>query len=188
MDYAVTTAPTTEPVSLEEAKIFLRTIGDDVSEDDAVLTPVISAAREYCENVTGRSLAPQTVTAYPSSFTTTMLLPRPPVVEVLAVRYRDESGVAKVVDPSKYVVNTFEGTITMLDIPQFKPYPANPYEIEYVTGYTKEQLPRAIRQAILMLLTHWYDNREAIAAGSRFNLVEVGLVPTLLKQYKVWWF
>jgi hypothetical protein len=46
--------PESEPVSLGEAKNFCKVIGAD---DDALISALISAARDYCEKWTGRVLA-----------------------------------------------------------------------------------------------------------------------------------
>lgn len=56
--YKVTVPPTTEPVSLQEAKDWLRV---DWTADDALLSTLISRARSLCEGVTHRALATQTI-------------------------------------------------------------------------------------------------------------------------------
>lgn len=63
MNYSIATAPTVEPVTLADVKVYLRTITGDTTEDAAIITPLITAAREYCENITGRALAAQTIEA-----------------------------------------------------------------------------------------------------------------------------
>lgn len=57
--WIVTTPPTSEPVTLSDIKLYTRI---DFSDDDSVLTPMISRARRYCETVTGRAFATQTIT------------------------------------------------------------------------------------------------------------------------------
>lgn len=54
-----TVAPTAEPVTATEVKPWLRIDSGDTSQD-AVLTPLISAARTYCENQTGRQFCTAT--------------------------------------------------------------------------------------------------------------------------------
>ena len=50
------------------------------------------------------------------------------------------------------------------------------------------ELPATVQQAILLLVGHWYDNREAVVVGS-VTSVEVGMaVKNLLNQNKDWWF
>ncbi len=42
-----------DPISLADAKLFLRV---DISDDDALITSLITVAREYCETFTGLDL------------------------------------------------------------------------------------------------------------------------------------
>ena len=58
MGIKVVTPPATEPVTLAEAKLHLRVDGSD---EDALITRLISAAREQCEQELGRALADPTV-------------------------------------------------------------------------------------------------------------------------------
>ena len=53
MKYLIATAPTTEPVTIADARLHIRAITGDTTEDAAIIEPLITAAREYCENVTG---------------------------------------------------------------------------------------------------------------------------------------
>ncbi|WP_096232267.1 head-tail connector protein [Thermoanaerobacterium sp. RBIITD] len=57
MNLILIEGPELEPVSLEEAKLHLRVDG---TEEDALISALISTAREFCESFTGRSLALQT--------------------------------------------------------------------------------------------------------------------------------
>jgi len=189
MKYAVSTPVSTEPVSLADARLHLRINAGDTSEDTAIIAPLITAAREYCENVTGRALAAQTIKAYPERFTRIIQLPREPMVSVSAITYTDESGVTTTMASSNYIIDTVGGTVAIKELPTFSPRLVNPIEITYSAGYTL--LPKAIRQAMLLLIGHWYENREAVVVGAYtlFASVEVSMaVNTLLRQYKARWF
>ena len=56
--YKVITPPSVEPISLADAKQYLRV---DFSDDDMVIANIIIRAREYAEQITGRALATQTI-------------------------------------------------------------------------------------------------------------------------------
>ena len=184
--FAVTTAPTAEPVSLADAKVHLRTVTGDTSEDAAIITPLIQAAREYCENITGRALASQTVKAYPENWGL-WRLPRPPLIAVASIKYYDEDDTEYTLPATDYQVDAVDGQISILERPNVTLRGLNPIVVEYTCGYTTgNALPMAIRQAMLLLIGHWYTNREAVISG--LTTVEVELtVRVLLRQYKVWW-
>jgi len=92
MNYKVITAVTAEPVSLADAKLHLRL--DDIGGShphDALVTSLISSAREFAEHYTGRALAQQTLEVALDSFPNgdTIDLPRPPVASVTSIKYDD---------------------------------------------------------------------------------------------------
>ena len=197
MKYAVTTAPSTEPVTLADAKVHLRTVTGDTSEDAAVITPLIQAAREYCENVTGRALAAQTIKAYPDSWGL-WRMPRPPFSTITSIKYYDVDDTEYTLAVTDYQVDAVDGQVSILEEPGVELRVLNPIVVEYAAGYTTgNTLPAAVRQAMLLLIGHWYTNREAvgvagldIARSMRVGHVsrEVDLsVARLLSQYKVWW-
>lgn len=184
MDYTVLTNITEEPVSLEDFKVYLRTILGDTSEDDAVIEPVISAAREYCEGITGRAIAQQEVQLVLDSLEHFITLPKPPIVSVTSITYKDENG--DVHEIEDFITDTIKGIVYIPNLPNEKLYPFSPVTVQYNAGYT--DVPKMLRQAILLVGAHWYENREMLQFGSRYNEVQAGLVPQILNQYKVWWF
>lgn len=191
MKYAVTTAPAAEPVSITDAKLHLRTVTGDTSEDYALIYPLITAAREYCENITGRALALQTVKAYPESWGL-WRLPRPPFLTITSIKYYDIDDVEYTLDAADYQVDAVDGLVSILEEPSAELRALNPITVEYAAGYTT--CPMAVRQAMLLLIGHWYQNREAVSAdaaramrvGTASREVDIS-VARLLSHYKVWW-
>ena len=158
--------PKVEPLSLEEVKLHLRNNPGDTSEDKDIIAPLISAAREYCENYCGKSFAEQSITAYPE-VSGTVTLPRGPVISVDSVTVDGEA--------VEYTADVRRGTVTVN-----KPGAV----ITYTAGY--EEVPYLVRQAMLLLIGHWYANREATAQSAP---AEIGMaVRAMLNQYKGWWF
>ena len=184
MDYTVLTNVTEEPVSLDDFKTYLRTILGDTSEDDAVIIPVIAAAREYCEGITGRAIAQQEVQLVLDKLEHFIPLPKPPIVDVVSVVYKDVDAVEHQI--TDFVVDTIKGIVYIPNLPSEKLYPFSPVTITYNAGYT--DVPKMLRQAVMLVGAHWYENREMLQFGSRYNEVQAGLVPQILNQYKVWWF
>ena len=183
---AVTTAPSVEPVTLADAKIHLRTVTGDTSEDSAVISPIITAARVYCENITGRALAAQTVKAYPEAWGL-WRLPRPPITAVTSIKYYDVDDTEYTLAATEYQSDMIDGRILIKENPDEELRDMNPIVVEYTAGYTTgNTCPQTIRQAMLLLIAHWYQNREAVITGSVSAEVDIG-VRRLLNQYKAWW-
>lgn len=98
-------------------------------------------------------------------------LPRPPILSVDAVRYFDFAGDVQVVDPSLYVVSL--GTPARIQ-PQYSTvWPiARPtidaVQVDFTSGYGADgsAVPATIRQAMLLCISHWYNNREWVSDGS----------------------
>jgi uncharacterized phiE125 gp8 family phage protein len=186
MDFAVTTQPTAEPLLLDDVKNYLRTIVGDDSEDAAILIPMITAAREFCENATGRALAVCTVTAYPRNFEPAYL-PRLPIVSLESASYKDKDGVEHVLEDGECVISNDK--VYFPNVNATSLYGINPIQVSYTAGYSEGTLPPALRQAMLMLIAHWYNNREAVQIGSRINEVSADhAFENLIKHYRVWWF
>jgi len=186
--YRVTTAPTVEPVSIAEAQAQTRSVTTDTTEN-TLLTALIVAAREYCEKYTRRALAPQTIEAYPESFYQRMELPMPPLTAVTSIKYTDTTATENTF--TGYVVDTYSepGRIAIpenVSFPSFTQYVINPIKIVYTCGYTAATIPKAIKQAILLLVGHWYINREA--AGVEVSKPIEFSVKNLLSLYKVGYF
>lgn len=182
MKYAVTTAPTVEPVALADAKIHLRTVTGDTSEDSAIITPLLTAAREYCENATGRALVEQTIKAYPDSWGL-WRLPRPPITTITSVKYYDTDDTEYTLAATDYQFDAVDGQILILEAPTVELRKLNPIVVEYTAGYST--CPKTIRQAMLLLIAYWYAER-----GDTTTVDESTerAVKRLLRQYKVWWY
>lgn len=184
MDYEVREPPKDEPITLEEAKLHLRTITGDTVEDAAIIAPMITAAREFAENVTGQALAKQVIAAWPEALETMMRMPLAPVGNVQSLTLTLEDGTAQVAPAGSYLVLS-TGDICMVRMPEGRLRAVRPVEVVYEAGFT--ELPKALRQAMLLMIGHWYTNRETVITGST-TAVEVPLAArTLMNQYKRWW-
>jgi uncharacterized phiE125 gp8 family phage protein len=93
--------PAEEPVSLAEAKVFLR-IEDDA--EDGLLTTLIGAARLHVEGVTGKAMLAQswrvTLDAWPED--RTVRLPVGPLIALTDITAFDAAGVGYAVPLSQF--------------------------------------------------------------------------------------
>jgi uncharacterized phiE125 gp8 family phage protein len=187
------TPPKVEPVSIAEAKLQCRISIDD--DDDALLGYTI-AAREHCEKVCGRAFITQEwdfwLPGWPA--TNRIRIPFAPLQSVEYLQYTDSSETANVVDPSIYVVQpgTTPGELVLRFAQIWPPTvmsPSWPINVRFKAGYSDDasKVPQSIKQAILMLTAHWYENREAVVVGRTAQIaVEIMFaVDALLANYRV---
>lgn len=159
----VVTAATEEVVSLDQAKQHLRV---DDETDDALIEGLIAAAREYCETATRRQFVSTTYALRMDNLPTEIVLPKPPLVSVSSITYVDSAGATQTLSSSLYTVNQHRepGVI----VPAYQAtWPTvrghtNDVVIQFVAGYgAASAVPKAAKQAILLLIGTWYENREA---------------------------
>lgn len=160
--YQVTTGPASEPVTLTEAKTWLKV---EVDADDALITSLIQAAREMVENFTNRKLLPQTVTEKFDSFPSdNIVLSAAPLSAVTSVAYTDENGDSQTLSASKYIVQDF-ALPAQISVAYSESWPttrneADAVTVTYTVGYADaDSVPAALKNAIKLSLAYWYQNR-----------------------------
>ena len=157
------TAPTTEPVSLDEIKAQCRV---DWSDEDVLLEHHGKAARVALENRLERAFITQTWKQYLYCFPMgdePIRLRRPPLISVSSVSYRDYLGATQ----------TFSDITTDSSGDPAYIYPAYGYEwpdtrgpgyavtVTYTAGYgSASSVPTPIKQAILMIASWYFWKRE----------------------------
>lgn len=163
------TRPLVQPLTLSEAKAHLR-IATDNTDDDAYVTRLIEAAAGTLESVTGRAMGSReyrlTLSAWPDSGR--IYLPYPPLVTVDEIVYIDEAGASQTLTASDYALDD-SAEPALLTPPYNQSWPTvqqqpGAIRIDYTAGYTST--PAALKHALLLLIGHWYENREAIVTGT----------------------
>lgn len=193
-----TVAPTTEPVTLPEAKAFLRV---DSSDDDAFITTLITAARESVENFTGRALILQTwrlvLSEWPSvcvgnyrSESAIIALDRFPLAGVTSVKYYPADGTAQAtLSSSAYHVLT-DARPGLIVLKSTENWPAlfdrpDAVEIIFTAGAASAAaVEKLLCSAVLLQLEHLYENRGAVAIGSIVNELPYSL-QNILESHRV---
>jgi uncharacterized phiE125 gp8 family phage protein len=97
------TAPSEEPVTLDELRDHCRVFG--TAEDDLLVLRG-KAARRWCEAFTFRQFVTATFRLSLDGFPREFSLPRPPLVSVEEITYIDVDGVEQELDDSAYRVDT----------------------------------------------------------------------------------
>jgi len=163
MGWKVITEPAAEPVSLSEAKLHLRV---DSTTEDALITRLITAAREECEQQIDRSIPTQTlqlvIDAFPAGAIT---LPRGPVTSVSFVQFKNQSGVLQTMSASGYILDDNDVQAS-LRLPYGGIWPvtlleANAVQIQYVAGWAANVCPSSLKQWILLRVGTLFETREA---------------------------
>jgi len=118
MKYAVTIPPASEPVTLQEAKDHLRVTGSD---EDTLISALISAARVKAEEECGYAIVTQTLSAWWDEWPTsnTLCLPIYPAAAVSDIRYTDEDGVVQTLSDSDYTEDLVGGYFRQRSGPTF---------------------------------------------------------------------
>ena len=182
-----TVPPTTEPVTLAMAKAHLRV---DDNEEDPLIAQVIEAAREWCEDFQRRSFCSQTwrltLDEFPSC--DVIELPRPPLASVSSITYVDSDGATQTLSSGDYTVDTDSEPGRVIlgydeSWPSTRDVP-NAVTITYVAGYGANDsfVPAKVKQAMLLLIGHWFENREDILTGTISKQIEKGAEALLWPQ------
>ena len=202
----VTTEPTIEPISIEEAKEHLR-LDDDI--DDIPVLTVIKAARLWAEKYTGRAFITRTVQQYLDStasildplyegirtgietraYSNYIELAASPVISVTSINYYNDSDTQSTWATSNYYVDNVNdlGRIYLRDGGTFPTdlRAANGLEINYTAGYgtSRSDIPSDIKLAMLQYMTFAYEHRGEQEGGT--PPMPPKILNTLLSPYKI---
>jgi uncharacterized phiE125 gp8 family phage protein len=183
MALVLLTPPAAEPLSLAEVKLHLKV---DTAADDALIANLIVAARQAAEEHGAMALVTQAwrlrLDAFPAgpagwwdgwrqgslaaAAAGAIVLPRPPLLSVSAVRAYDDADTASVMPPADYFVDTaaWPGRVVLRagkSWPAARLRPAGGVEVDFSAGFGAggSAVPWAIRQGLLTHIAWLYQNR-----------------------------
>jgi uncharacterized phiE125 gp8 family phage protein len=171
--------PATEPVTLAEAKAYLRVDGSD---EDSFISTLITAARLHAESVTGRATISQSwrvvFDAWPAD--RKVRLPVAPLQSLTEIRAYDADGAATALALAEFQPETGTAPAMLFvpnpvsDMPVIRRHDA--LEIDYVAGYgdAPEDVPQDLRHAVLTLVGYWFENRDAVIVAGSGAVVPAG--------------
>jgi uncharacterized phiE125 gp8 family phage protein len=186
MTLRLITAPGSEPISLAEAKTHLRVTH---SLEDALITSLITAAREMCEQKIGRSLIQTTWEVVLDCFPDEIRLDMPPILAVASLKYIDANGTLQTWGAGNYYVDKDREPGWVL--PAFGvSWPdtreqANAVRVQYTAGYGVDAttVPVALKSWILVTIGTLYENRESLITGTIVH--KPTFFDSLLDAYRV---
>tara|TARA_B100000809_G_scaffold154054_1_gene151421 strand:- start:2254 stop:2877 length:624 start_codon:yes stop_codon:yes gene_type:complete len=184
------TAAAAEPLTAAECRSHLNL---DETYYDTTLDNLVIAARQTVESVTGRQLITATYDLTLDKFPAgrkVLPLPKGQLQSVSAITYTDTAGISATWTASDYIVSTKRdpGSVT----PDYdKVWPSarsvrDAVQIRFVAGYgdAASDVPQAIKQAILLLVGHLFENREAVLVGVNAQPLPMA-VDSLLAPYSL---
>ena len=165
--------PAVEPVSLADAKLYLRIDGPD---EDELLRALITASRLLIEAASGRLMIAQTwrlvLGAWPAGGA--LRLPFAPVASIAAARTFDAVGTATPVPAGvlSLMPNTDPAVLRRDASPPEPGRRQSGIEIDLVCGFgpAAADVPAPLRQAMLRLVARWFENRGDDAQGTEARL------------------
>ena len=188
MSSILLTPPAVEPLTLAEAKAYLRVEHDD---DDAVVSALISAARMHIEAQTRRALITQTWRLARDGWPPQGRLAVVPVPlrSIVAARVYHEDGALQSIDTQAFTLDKAAAPALIAFAPWSLPVPTRRIagiELDVEVGYggAGSDVPQPLRQAIKLLLAHWYENRGLIALGHDVAVLPA-TIAAIIAPYRV---
>ena len=183
-DYT-STAATIKALTVAEAKSHLNVTH---TEDDSLISDYIDAATALLETRTNRCFVEQTRKCEMSGFDDRRYVrsrmiypPRSPLNSVSSIVYLSDQNVSTTMPSSDYIVSSHDKPGRISEAYNAT-WPAtygvdNDVTVTYLTGSstTTAGVPANVKQAIRMLVGHWYRNREAVLVGTVSAELSLGL-------------
>lgn len=176
-----------EPITLAQVKTRLRIDGN---ADDADLGLMIAAARSHVESMVSLSLVLSVwnlkIDSFPTERSGRIRLPFGPVNSISAFTYVDSGGVTRTL--STYQLIDEDGSASVYPSPggvwpETQTGKFASVSITYAAGTWSIPIDPDLIQAILMLIAHWYANRETVIVGTISKEIEAGL-SFLIRQHR----
>jgi uncharacterized phiE125 gp8 family phage protein len=166
------TPPAVKPVSLDEVK---RNCNIDHGDDDALIDGYIDAAVALLDGyggTVGQALVNQSWAVSMPGFCGRMRLPVGPLVSVTSIQYYNSSNVQATASSALYAAHS-DALGPYITLKSGQSWPTvygrdDAVTVTWVAGHgaAAADVPASIRQAMLLLVGHWYQNREAVNIGN----------------------
>ncbi len=192
------TAPVLEPLTLAETRLHLKldATGSPPSHaDDSLVNNLIKAARTHLDGRYGRlsrALITQTWELVLDKFPDKrdIRIPLAPLISVISVKYDDVNAAEQTVASANYMVDVVSSFGWIVPITSFS-WPAtldtiNAVRVRFTAGFgpNPTDVPEPIRQAMLLMIGNWYENREEVVIGQ--GAIQIPLAAeALLSPYEL---
>lgn len=159
VDQASVTA--TDLIALQDVKDHLRVT--TTVENDLILA-LLDTAIQVVENMTNRILGSRAAYLYADDWAS-QVFQFGPITAITAVQYYDGANVLQDLPETLYWydIQSTPARITFLSPPST--YPDRHQAIRITATIGHDVIPPALRQAILLLVGHYYETRQAVITG-----------------------
>jgi uncharacterized phiE125 gp8 family phage protein len=184
----VVSAPTAEPLTLDEGKAQLNMVDED--HDDELIDAMLVAVREAVEDRTRSFLMERPVELRLSGFPCgPIYLPKVPKgdgippVSVSSITYTDTAGDTQTWSASSYTVDLYSSPPSIVPVYD-TPYPStrdvpNAVVVSYTVGFgSADDIPFKVKAAMKVMLADLYKDRESRIVGT--IVANLDTVETLL--------
>ncbi len=159
--------PKISPVSLTEAKRWLRIVDADTSEDDTINALLLSAL-DYAETLLNKCVS---ITPFVWEFSDfeDVVFTKYPYHSFVKVDYLNEEGTITTLSADNYEVSQLsseDASLIFLNYPEATfsradgSKKSNTVSIYFRCGYDSSSCPASIKMAIRLLVCRWFDNRQ----------------------------
>ncbi len=206
MGYQLITPPGIEPLTLAEAKQHCRI---DTTDDDALISLLLTSVRQYAEQKTARSFITQqwkyVIDSFPgpalqnyipwgveySQPGNAVLLEKGPIQSIDSITYVDMAGATQTMPSTDYVADLSStlaritprfGKIWPITLPQI-----GSAAITFTAGYgaTPGSVPEGIKSWMKVRLAALHENREEVLTGRGVTVAELPFIDSLLDGYRI---
>ena len=187
------------PITLEEIKDHLQIERGETGSDE-VLKGLRAASVEMAQNITGRKLMSQKWDVYFDDWPAgnDIELPFSPLVSVAAtgITYTGSTSNTMTLGSTSWAVDTVSEPPRIVIDNTVNGWPTdelhynNPIRIVGTYGYSaSSDIPQSLKHAMLLMIGHWYENREETITGVGLSMQEIPLgAQSLLEMYRTKWF
>ena len=170
MAYKLITAPSVEPITMDNVKSFLNIPEDDNSSDSTILEQM-KAARQKVEDYLGRPLITQTREMAFKSWPEHIYLEGMPVQSITLITYIDDDGTTQTLSTAYYSLDDYSARHKVYlnydyDWPSARCI-ENSIKVRYVAGYgdSGDSVPSDIIQALYIIIGNWIRYKPNLENG-----------------------
>jgi uncharacterized phiE125 gp8 family phage protein len=183
INYILTTDATTEVITLDEIKTFLKVDGTDY---DSILTPFIKVSRQIGEKITGRDFVEKEYKTFLDSFPYChgIEIRKSKLKSITSIQYYDVNNTLQTLSSSDYYFTNDEN-YSSIYINNDKSFPTT-YERKQAAIITFKadypNIPQGIKQACLSVCSYLFENSGDCVIDNNNALFKSLFFPYILPQ------